>query len=230
MSKKSFITDKYHFNYATDWGFYDPLMAGSIDATDIKPHDHGIIRALNANYRPNKNVKGNPDCTIFVGRLSLNTTEEKLMNKFDKYGRIKTIRLVRDLVTGFSKGYAFVEYENENCAKKAYQEAKYLIIDDKEVIVDYELERKLNGWVPRRLGGGLSGYKESGQLRFGGRYKTFGKVLQLPEHLIEIKEKLLNEKEEKNFNKEKKKKRSRSRSKEHRSRSHHKKHKKEHSS
>ncbi|KAJ1410780.1 hypothetical protein SESBI_21588 [Sesbania bispinosa] len=29
------------------------------------------------------------------------------------------------------------------------------------------------GWIPRRLGGGLSGKKESGQLQFGGREKSF---------------------------------------------------------
>ncbi|KAK8969972.1 hypothetical protein KSP40_PGU003108 [Platanthera guangdongensis] len=29
------------------------------------------------------------------------------------------------------------------------------------------------GWIPRRLGGGLGGKKESGQLRFGGRERPF---------------------------------------------------------
>jgi U11/U12 small nuclear ribonucleoprotein SNRNP35 len=214
MSKKKHLVDD-HFNYASDWGFYDPLMAGSIDATDDKPHDHGIIRALEANYKPNKNVKGDPNCTIFIARLSLNTSEEKLRKYFEKYGRIKTLRLVRDIVTGYSKGYAFIEYENEDYAKRAYQEAKYLVIDDKEVIVDYELERKLDGWVPRRLGGGLCGYKESGQLRFGCRYKTFGMAYELPEHLVEIKKNILEKKAKK------KKKKDRSRSKErHRHKNH----------
>lgn len=148
MSRRTLI-DNDHFSYATDWGFYDPLMAGSIDATDDKPHDHGIIRAMQASYRPNKNVNGDPSCTIFVGRLSLNTNENTLKNKFAKFGKIKELRLVRDIVTGFSKGYAFIEYENESYTRNAYNEGKYLTIDDKEVIVDYELERKLNGWKPR---------------------------------------------------------------------------------
>lgn len=77
----------------------------------------------------------------------------------------------------------------------------------------------------RRLGGGLSGYKESGQLRFGGRYKKFGKAYKLPDHLIEIKKNILiNEKVEMKKKKSNNKKKSRSRSK---SRSHkkHKKHK-----
>lgn len=213
MTKRSsYYQDDHHFNYVSDWRFYSPIMAGSIDATDDTPHDHGIIRAMQANYRPNKNIKGDPNCTIFVGRLSLNTTENTLKQKFDKYGKIKQLRLVRDIVTGFSKGYAFIEYEKESLARKAYHEGKYLVIDDKEVIVDFELERKLEGWKPRRLGGGLSGYKESGQLRFGGRYKTFSKPFELPENLVEIKKKILD--------KEDKKRRSSSKSK-------HKKHKKD---
>ena len=35
---------------------YHPLQAGSIDGTDLEPHDKGIIRALRARYRPNKKV------------------------------------------------------------------------------------------------------------------------------------------------------------------------------
>ena len=30
---------------------YDPLKAGSIDATDTEPHDKGIVRALKAKYK-----------------------------------------------------------------------------------------------------------------------------------------------------------------------------------
>ena len=39
--------------------------------------------------------------------------------------------------------------------------------------VDMEVARTLPGWVPRRLGGGFSGKKESGQLRFGGIDRPF---------------------------------------------------------
>eukprot|EP00850_Spirogloea_muscicola_P025228 SM002498S08229 [mRNA] locus=s2498:147:906:- [translate_table: standard] len=35
------------------------------------------------------------------------------------------------------------------------------------------------GWMPRRLGGGLGGRKESGQLRFGGRDRPFRAPLRV---------------------------------------------------
>jgi len=57
---------------------YDPIKAGSIDSTDTEPHDAGIIRAVNSKYKPSRKAKGNPLHTIFVGRLSLNTTEKDL--------------------------------------------------------------------------------------------------------------------------------------------------------
>ena len=31
---------------AVDHGYYDPLMTGSIDGTDDRPHDRAVMRAL----------------------------------------------------------------------------------------------------------------------------------------------------------------------------------------
>lgn len=57
---------------------YDPIKAGSIDGIDIEPHDAGILRAIRSTYKPNDKAKGNPLNTIFIGRLSLKTTEKDL--------------------------------------------------------------------------------------------------------------------------------------------------------
>lgn len=134
---------------------YDPLKCGSIDGTDIIPHDKGIIRAMNARYKPNEKVVGNPHCTLFVARLDRDTTEDTLQNFFERYGKIKRFRLVRDIVTGLSRGYAFFEYDRESDARTAYREANKATIDGREIFVDFECERTLPGWVPRRLGTGI---------------------------------------------------------------------------
>ena len=34
--------------HVLDHGYYCPLKSGSIDGTDKLPHDHAIVRALNA--------------------------------------------------------------------------------------------------------------------------------------------------------------------------------------
>ena len=152
---------------------YDPLKAGSIDGTDDEPHDQAIWRAMHATYRPNKSVVGDPRNTVFVGRLSPNTDEEMLEKLFKSYGKLKRLRLVRDIVTGMSRCYGFVEFVDREDACSAAKHADKTVLDEKEIFVDFECERTLKGWIPRRLGGGISGRKESGQLRFGGKNRPF---------------------------------------------------------
>ncbi|KAB1228149.1 U11/U12 small nuclear ribonucleoprotein 35 kDa protein [Morella rubra] len=158
---------------------YHPIQAGSIDGTDILPHDNAVYRAHLCSsaglYDPlgDPKVIGDPYCTVFVGRLSHFTTEDTLRKAMSKYGRVRNLRLVRHIVTGASRGYAFVEFETEREMRRAYKDAHHSIIDDSEVMVDYNRQQLMPGWIPRRLGGGLGGKKESGQLRFGGREKPF---------------------------------------------------------
>eukprot|EP00252_Welwitschia_mirabilis_P000456 TRINITY_DN10449_c0_g1_i3.p1 TRINITY_DN10449_c0_g1~~TRINITY_DN10449_c0_g1_i3.p1 ORF type:complete len:472 (+),score=112.85 TRINITY_DN10449_c0_g1_i3:170-1585(+) len=167
---------------------YHPIQAGSIDGTDITPHDNGVYRALicalTGLYDPTSDTKviGDPYCTVFVGRLSHSTTEESLKHAMGKYGRVKKLRLVRHIVTGASEGYAFVEYETDREMRHAYEGAHHSIIDGSQVVVDYSRQQLMPGWIPRRLGGGLGGRKESGQLRFGGRERPFRAPLRPVPH------------------------------------------------
>ncbi|XP_017252587.1 U11/U12 small nuclear ribonucleoprotein 35 kDa protein [Daucus carota subsp. sativus] len=158
---------------------YHPIQSGSIDGTDVLPHDNAVYRAhlcsLASLYDPfgDPKVSGDPYCTIFVGHLSHLTTEETLHKAMSKFGNVKNLRLVRHIVTGASRGYAFVEFETEREMRRAYEDAHHSLIDDSEIIIDYNRQQLMPGWIPRRLGGGLGGKKESGQLRFGGRERPF---------------------------------------------------------
>ena len=165
------------YQYSVDYGVYDPVMCGSIDGTDDRAHDRALLRAAHCTYKPNRRVRGKREYTLFVGRLALETSEETVRKRFEQYGAICRLRLVRDLVTGISKGYAFVEFKHRADAERAHRHCyRGVLIDEREVIVEHELERSLEGWKPRRLGGGFGGRKESGQLRFGGRYKPFNRI------------------------------------------------------
>jgi len=161
---------------------YAPIQNGSIDGTDVTPHDHGIIRALKARYSSTKDskIKGDPLKTLFVGRLNLDTTEETLYQVFSKYGKILDLRLVQDVVTGISRGYAFITFQDERDFKDAFRFSNHMIVDGRQILVDFERERLMKGWIPRRYGGGLGGKKESGQLRFGGRDRPFKKPVLQP--------------------------------------------------
>uniref|UniRef100_A0A182Y1W6 U11/U12 small nuclear ribonucleoprotein 35 kDa protein n=1 Tax=Anopheles stephensi TaxID=30069 RepID=A0A182Y1W6_ANOST len=152
---------------------YDPVQVGSIDGTDQVPHDRALVRAMNSNYRPNRKVKGNPMHTIFIGRLAHSVTEEQLRGKFAPFGTIVHTRLVTDMLTGLPRGYAFIEYSTRDEALRAIDRMHGVSIDDKEILVDEEWERRLEGWKPRRLGGGFGGRKKSQQLRFGCKVQPF---------------------------------------------------------
>lgn len=130
-------------------------------------HDKALARALNSKYRPD------PHKTLFVGRLHDETSEGTLEKEFSRFGTIRSVRVVRDIVTGLSKKYAFVEFKHSRDASDAHREMHHTIIDNCKVLVDYEHGRVMPGWKPRRLGGGFGGKKESGQLRFGCRERPF---------------------------------------------------------
>ncbi|XP_050435473.1 U11/U12 small nuclear ribonucleoprotein 35 kDa protein-like isoform X1 [Adelges cooleyi] len=164
---------------------YDPIKAGSIDSTDKEPHDLGVVRAVHSKFKANFKVKGDPLCTIFVTRLSLDTTEKDIENEFCRYGRMVALRLVKDIVTGMSKRYAFIEYKTPEMALNAYKKCNSLVLNNSEILVDFECGRLLPGWKPRRLGGGFGGKKQSGQLRFGGRSRLFKRPINLMKNQLD---------------------------------------------
>ncbi|XP_042232020.1 U11/U12 small nuclear ribonucleoprotein 35 kDa protein-like [Homarus americanus] len=157
---------------------YNPLAAGSIDGTDTEPHDRAVWRAMNAHYVP-PDIESKPEHTLFIGRLPHNIEEEYLHEKFSRFGALECVRLVRDIVTGQSKGYGFIEFRRERDAVRAVREYSGLEIGGRPIIVDWEAGHRMKGWVPRRLGGGWGGRKEAGQLRFGCRDRQWMKPIIL---------------------------------------------------
>ena len=110
-------------------------------------------------FDPNEdlNASGDPYKTLFISRLSKEVTEEDLRREFAMYGHIEKLRIIRDLHTGKSKGYAFILYERERDMKAAYKDAEGIKILGKRILVDVERGRTVKGWKPMRLGGGLGG-------------------------------------------------------------------------
>lgn len=73
--------------------------------------------------KSNKTATAVPLSTLFVGRLSYDTTEDKLQEVFEEYGPVSEVKMVKDSVTGKSRGYAFVQFEKEDDMKDAYRRA-----------------------------------------------------------------------------------------------------------
>lgn len=56
---------------------------------------------------------------IYVGNLSFSTTDEALNDVFGQYGEVISAVIVTDRYTGRSRGFGFVEMEEENAADAA---------------------------------------------------------------------------------------------------------------
>ena len=54
---------------------------------------------------------------LYVGNLSYQVKEEELRAFFSKYGRVKSLHLIRDRVTRRLKGYAFLEMAPDDARK-----------------------------------------------------------------------------------------------------------------
>ena len=48
---------------------------------------------------------------LFVGSLPSNTTEESLEALFSQFGKVRSLKLVRDVFSGHCKGFGFLEME-----------------------------------------------------------------------------------------------------------------------
>lgn len=56
---------------------------------------------------------------IYIGNMSFITTEDTLKKTFSQFGNVLSAEVIRDKFTEQSKGFGFVEMENEEDAKKA---------------------------------------------------------------------------------------------------------------
>jgi cold-inducible RNA-binding protein len=58
---------------------------------------------------------------LFVGGLPFATTDEELEQLFATHGTVASASVVKDRDTGRSKGFGFVEFENDDEGKAAEQ-------------------------------------------------------------------------------------------------------------
>ena len=59
---------------------------------------------------------------IFVGSLPYSTTNQELQAMFESFGQVLSATVVMDKFTGQSRGFGFVEMQNDEEANKATQE------------------------------------------------------------------------------------------------------------
>ncbi|MBS3780949.1 MAG: RNA-binding protein [Desulfovermiculus sp.] len=50
---------------------------------------------------------------MYVGNLAFQSTEDDIQKLFSQYGQVNSVNLITDRETGRSRGFAFVEMEDE---------------------------------------------------------------------------------------------------------------------
>jgi RNA recognition motif-containing protein len=58
---------------------------------------------------------------LYVGNLSFHTTEDDLKGLFTQAGEVESVRIVTDRDTGRSRGFGFVEMDDDNAEKAIAQ-------------------------------------------------------------------------------------------------------------
>ena len=73
---------------------------------------------------------------IYVGNLAFSVTESELQSAFEEYGSVEKVSIIKDRETGRSRGFAFVEMNDDVEAKKAIEELNLASINDRKITVN----------------------------------------------------------------------------------------------
>ena len=110
-----------------------------------------------------------PSSTLFVGNLSYNVSEDTVWSFFNDYG-VKSVRLPTDRDSGRPKGFGYVEFEDVDGAKKAFEAKNGADIEGRSVRLDYSQPRDSSGGGR----GGGRGFGDRGGRGGGGGFGDRG--------------------------------------------------------
>ena len=99
---------------------------------------------------------------LYVGNLSYTTSETDLQTLFAEAGAVKSVALIKDRDSGRSKGFAFIEMENQKDMQNAITMFNGKEFQDRALSVSAARPRE------ERSGGGFGGGGGYGKSRGGG--------------------------------------------------------------
>jgi RNA recognition motif-containing protein len=73
--------------------------------------------------------------TLYVGNLPWSTTEEELLQAFQQHARVISARVITDRETGRSRGFGFVEVQDED-AEKAVEAMNGQNLGGRDIVVN----------------------------------------------------------------------------------------------
>ena len=90
---------------------------------------------------------------LYIGNLNFDTTDAELEEAFSEFGEMISAIVVKDRVSGRSRGFGFVEYADEESAKSAKEAMNGKELGSRPLRVDEAREQSRE----RRGGGDFGG-------------------------------------------------------------------------
>jgi RNA recognition motif-containing protein len=100
---------------------------------------------------------------IYVGNMHFGLTNEDLYNMFSQFGEVASAKIINDRETGRSKGFGFVEMDNDEEGRTAISNLNESEVQGRKLIVNEARPQQ-----PRSGGGGGGGYRGGGGGSRGG--------------------------------------------------------------
>ena len=110
---------------------------------------------------------------IYVGNLDYSLNEDDLRGIFEEYGEVESVKIIIDRETNRSKGFGFVEMNDED-GQKAIDDLDGAELNDRPLRVNVAQKRDNNrggGGFRRNNNRGGGGYQRRDNNRGGGGYR-----------------------------------------------------------
>ena len=99
---------------------------------------------------------------IYVGNLSYEATEDDLRQAFEAHGEVTGVSIIKDKMTGRSRGFGFVEMPDKNQANAAIQSLNLQEVRGRAITVNEARPKTEGGPRSGGGGGGRGGYGGGG--------------------------------------------------------------------
>ncbi len=94
---------------------------------------------------------------IYVGNLDHDLTDAELRSKFEEFGKVDSVKIIKDFYSGQSKGFGFVEMASNDEGQAAISALNGQELKGRALKIDEARPRKDHNSRPRRSGGGGGG-------------------------------------------------------------------------
>ncbi len=97
---------------------------------------------------------------MYVGNVCYTTTEDSIKDLFSSYGEVLSVDIIKDKITGKSKGFAFVQMSQDQEADNAIKSLDGYELDGRKIRVnearerssrDRNFSRERRGFSPNRF-------------------------------------------------------------------------------